>query len=310
MIIKVLGSAAGGGLPQWNCNGRNSRDVRAGLGGLVGRTQSSLAVSADGRRWCLLNASPDIRKQIGDTVELQPHADEGARNSPIEAVLLTNADVDHVAGLLSLRESQAFTLYAADRVLNTLNRNSIFNVLNPDVVTRKEVTFDRAFELAGPEGEFGLTARVFAVPGKIALYLEDAEAGANFGSQVGDTVGVEIVEPHTGARFFYIPGCAEIDDRLRERLLDAPLVLFDGTLFTNDEMIDQGLSAKTGARMGHMNMSGDDGSMAAFEDLGVTRRIYIHINNSNPVLRDPSPERKQVAKAGWEIAFDGMEVRL
>lgn len=310
MIIRVLGSAAGGGFPQWNCNGPNSRDVRAGAPGLEARTQSSLAVSANGRDWVLLNASPDIRQQIERAPALQPRPDGPARNTPIRAVILTNGDVDHVAGLLSLREGQPFHLYATRRVLTALAENSIFNVLAPDKVARVTLEPEVAFAVEGPEGETGLTAKAFTVPGKVALYLEDPDAGDNFGTEAGDTIGLEITAANGAPSFFYIPGCAALDDALRARLKGARLVFFDGTLYSDDEMIAQGLSDKTGRRMGHMNVSGPDGSLAAFSDLGVERRIYIHINNSNPVLRAHSPERRAVEEAGWEVAYDTMEVRL
>lgn len=310
MQIKVLGSSAGGGLPQWNCNGRNSRDVRRGVPGLQARTQSSLAVSADGRNWVLLNASPDLRAQIAATPEIQPDPEGPARNSPIEAVVLTNGDVDHVAGLLNLREGEPFNIYATDRVLGILAENTIFNVLNPEIVARNRIALDRPTPLAGPQGDLGLVAEPFAVPGKIALYLEDEQAGDNFGTQAEDTIGLKITESASGAHFFYIPGCARMDEQLASRLKGAPLVFFDGTLFTDNEMIEQGLLPKTGTRMGHMNMSGPDGSIAAFEPLGVQRRVYIHINNSNPALREDSPERRLVEDAGWEIAWDGMEIRI
>lgn len=310
MLIKVLGSSAGGGLPQWNCNGRNSRDVRRGVAGLKARTQSSLAVSADERNWVLLNASPDIREQIAATPQIQPRPDGPPRNSPIEAVILTNGDVDHVAGLLGLREGEPLNIYATDRVLAVLAENTIFNVLNPRLVQRKHLLLGKPIEIQGPEGILGLTVEAFPVPGKVALYLEDEQAGADFGTQEGDTIGLKITETATGAHFFYIPGCAAMDEPLANRLKGAPLVFFDGTLFTDDEMIVQGLLQKTGKRMGHMNISGPEGSLAAFAPLGVRRRIYIHINNSNPVLREDSPERRIVEEAGWEVAWDGMEIRL
>ena len=309
MKIKVLGSAAGGGFPQWNCNGKNSSDVRAGVAGLRARTQSSLAVSPDGTDWTLLNASPDLRQQINENVELHPRADGGVRNSPIKSVVLTNGDVDHVAGLLNLREGQKFKLFASERVLQTLNANSIFNVLNPDVVTRTSIVLDRPFTV-DDDNTTSLEVEAFAVPGKVALYLEDEASGPNFGTQEGDTIGLRISAPASGRSFFYIPACAEIDAKLAARLKGADLVFFDGTLFTDDEMIVQGLSAKTGGRMGHMNMSGEHGSMRAFEDLDVKRRIFIHINNSNPVLREGSEAHATVEAAGWEVAHDGMEVTL
>lgn len=310
MHIKVLGAAAGGGFPQWNCNGHMSANVRAGKSGFAPRTQSSLAVSANGTDWVLLNASPDLRQQINQTPELWPPANGPLRSSPIKAAVLTNGDVDHIIGLINLREGQPFSLYGSGRVLATLKANSVFNVLNPDHVSRQELPMDEPTALKGAGIDLGITIEAFDVPGKVALYLEDASQGANFGTQKGDTIGLRVSEPATGKSFFYIPGCATIDEPLANRLQGAELVFFDGTLFTDDEMISQGLSHKSGQRMGHMSMSGPEGSMAAFKPLNVARRIYVHINNSNPALDDNSPQRKATKDAGWDVAFDGMEVRL
>ncbi len=310
MMIKVLGSAAGGGFPQWNCNGRNSADVRKGAAGLVPRTQASVAVSADSRQWVLLNAAPDLRQQINDTPELHPAADGAPRNSPIKAVVLTNGDVDAIAGLLCLREGQPFTVYGTARVLDILASNNVFDVLNPDLVKRVPMALGKAFKVEGPMGPVGLAAEAFAVPAKVPLYLEDAKAGPDFGAQEGDTVGLKVTEAATGRHFFYIPGCARVDGALRARLKGAPLLFFDGTLYTNDEMIAQGLLNKTGERIGHMNMSGSTGSIASLAPLNIGRKIFIHINNSNPALRDDSPERAAVEAAGWEVSYDGMEVRV
>ena len=309
MIIHVLGSAAGGGVPQWNCNGRISAAARSGSGEVFARTQSSLTVSADGKRWVLLNASPDLRHQLAATPALHPHADGPLRNSAIAAVVLTNADVDHITGLLTLREGHAFNVYATSRVLQVLASNSIFNVLDGEKVCRLPIEMDRWIEVLKPQDGFGpLDIRPFLVPGKVALYLEDASAGPGLGTSEGDTVGLEISDGHR--RLHYIPGCARVDDTLRARLAGAELVFFDGTLFTDDEMIAQGLSQKTGKRMGHISMSGPEGSMAALAGLGIKRRVYIHINNSNPVLREGSAERGLVEAAGWQIAHDGMEITL
>ena len=310
MMIKVLGSAAGGGLPQWNCNGRNSADARKGAAGLMPRTQASVAVTADGAQWVLLNAAPDLRQQINETPELHPEPDGGPRNSPIKAVVLTNGDVDAVAGLLNLREGQPFTVYGTERVLGVLAANSIFDVLDARLVKRVVMGFERPFAVEGPSGPVGITIEAFPVPGKVPLYLEDAKAGAGLGTQEGDTVGLKVTEMSSGGHFFYVPGCAKLDDALRARLKGAPLLFFDGTLYTNDEMIAQGLLNKTGERMGHMNMSGSAGSIAAIAPLAVGRKIFIHINNSNPAQREGSPERAAVEKAGWEISYDGMEVKV
>jgi pyrroloquinoline quinone biosynthesis protein B len=303
MIVRVLGSAAGGGFPQANCNCRNCADVRRGTPGLTPRTQSSVAVSGDGERWLLLNASPDLRQQLADAPALAPHPDRGPRSSPIAAVVLTNGDVDHVAGLLSLREGFAFSLWGSDRVLAALAANSIFKVLDSRKVRRRSLPMGEAVEVAS-----GLTVKAYPVPGKVALYLE--QAGADHASGEGDSIGLEVREETTGAAFHYIPGCAAVDGALAARLRGARLVLFDGTLYTDGEMIAQGLSDKTGLRMGHISMSGPKGSLAAFEALGVERRIYVHINNSNPALREGSPERHEIERAGWELACDGMEIGL
>lgn len=310
MLIKVLGSAAGGGFPQINCNCRNCADVRRGRSGLRARTQSSLAVTGDGESWVLLNASPDLRQQVAETPELAPRASAGTRMSPIKAVVLTNGDVDHVAGLLSMREGFAFTVYATGRVLQTLAANRIFDVLDGRVVERMPLAMGGAVEVAGGEARLGLTLEALPVPGKVALYLEDPDAGPGLGTREGDTIGLRIADPATGAAFFYVPGCAAVDAALAGRLRGASLVLFDGTLYSDEEMIAQGLSSKTGRRMGHISMSGPEGSVAAFGGLGVKRRIFVHLNNSNPVLREDSPERREVEAAGWEVAFDGMEIRL
>jgi pyrroloquinoline quinone biosynthesis protein B len=305
MIIKVLGSAAGGGFPQANCNCRNCADVRAGKPGLRRRTQSSLAVSPDGDRWVLLNASPDLRQQIEAAPELAPRGNQGVRSSPISAVVLTSGDVDHAAGLLSLREGFSFDLYASERVLAALAANPIFNVLDRDRVPRTALPLDQGIQVMA-----GIEIEAFAVPGKVALFMEDATAGPSFGTRAGDTLGLEVSDRAGRQTFFYIPGCAAVDGVLARRLTGAALVLFDGTLYTDDELIAQGLTAKTGRRMGHVSIAGRDGSIAAFADLGVKRRIYVHINNSNPVLREDGPERATVERAGWEVAYDGMEIRL
>lgn len=310
MLIRILGSSAGGGFPQWNCNCRNCAAVRAGKPGFRARTQSSLAVSRTGRDWLLLNASPDLRTQIEQAPQLAASATGAPRNSPIKAAVVTNGDVDHVAGLLNLREAQRFSIYGSARVLDVIAANSLFNVLAPDLVARKILTIGAPTRIFGADVDLGLTVEPFTVEGKIALYLEDAAAGPNFGTQLGDTLGLKVSDPETGKAFFYIPGCAAIDAELAERLRGAALVFFDGTLWHDDEMIEQGLLDKTGARMGHVNMSGPQGSIAGFAPLNVARKVYIHINNSNPVLDEASLERKTAQAAGWDIGYDGMEITL
>jgi pyrroloquinoline quinone biosynthesis protein B len=311
MQIRVLGSAAGGGYPQWNCNHPNSRRARAADPAAPSRTQSSIAVSCDGEHWLLCNASPDLRQQINDNAVLQPSAAGPLRASPIQAVVLTNADVDHVTGLLTLRESQAFNLYATGRVLEVLAANSIFNVLNPAFVHRHPIALDVPFEPLRADGAaLGCVVTAFAVPGKVALWLEDAVRGVDVGQIGEDTVALEIRDPASGQRFYYIPGCARMTPELAARLRGAELVFFDGTLWVDDEMIRDGVGVKTGQRMGHLSVSGPAGTMAAFADLGVRRKIFIHINTTNPILIDNTPERRAVEQAGWEVACDGMHVAL
>ena len=312
MWLKILGSAAGGGFPQWNCNFRLSRAARKGMEGVRERTQSSLAASANGSAWVIFNASPDIRQQIAATPELQPAEDAPIRSTPIAAVVLTNADVDHIAGLLSLRERQAFVIYATRRVLDVLAQNSIFNVLDPAIVKRRELVLEHPTPILDRENRpTGLTVEAFPVPGKVALFLEDetmAEAG--FGTQPGDTVGVRISSDADEGAAFYVPGCAAIDSDLKARLHRARCLLFDGTVYTDDEMLASGVGTKTGQRMGHLHIAGASGSVAGLSDTEVGRRIFVHINNTNPILDEGSPEAEAVRRAGWEIAYDGMEVRL
>ena len=303
----VLGSAAGGGFPQWNSNAPACRRARHGDAAALPRSQASIAVSANERDWFILNATPDLRLQIEGTRQLHPH--EGLRSSPIAGVVVTGGDVDAIGGLLHMRERHCFDLYAPSQVLAVIAANPIFGVLATDCVRRLELPLEERTELTGPSASAGLAVVAFAVPGKVPLYLETAGQDPGV-SEGGDAVGLEIIHTASGKSFFFIPGCAAMNDRLRHRLAGAALVFFDGTLWRDDEMIQMGVGNKTGRRMGHMSMSGEDGAIAAFRDLGVRRRIFIHINNSNPALLDDSPERRIANEAGWEIAYDGMEVRL
>lgn len=295
--VRVLGAAAGGGLPQWNCRCSVCRLARTEPQRVVPRTQSSIAVSVDGEHWALINCAPEVLAQLQREPALQPRGDD--RHTPIQSILVTNGDVDHVAGLLSLRERSPFRLHATPEIHGVLRDNPIFNVLAADCVKRCDVALDSRIELLP-----GLMATVFAVPGKTALYLEGDQV--DIGGEGESTVGVEF--ELDGQRLYYIPGCATVTPRLAQRLDGAATLLFDGTLWRDDEMILAGVGQKTGQRMGHMSMSGDDGSMKALSDVAIDRRIFIHINNTNPVLIEDSPERREAEDAGWEIAFDGMEI--
>lgn len=295
----VLGAAAGGGFPQWNSNAEGCRRARRGDPSALPRTQASVAVSHDGDRWFLLNAAPDLRQQIENTPALHPR--EGLRHSPIAGVVLTGGDVDVVAGLLTLRERQPFTVHATRRIHAVLDANPIFEVLARDVVARTVEELDRRFAL----GE-GLEATLFAVPGKVPLYLEGDQPPAIVADDT--TVGLEIVEGHR--RMLFIPGCAAMTPELRSRVEGADLVLFDGTLWRDDEMVVAGLGQKTGRRMGHMSLSGPEGTIEAFRPLSVGHKLVIHMNNSNPVLLSDSAERAEAEAAGWEIAHDGLELEI
>lgn len=299
MRIVVLGSAAGGGFPQWNCGCAVCRLFWAGDPRVRRRTQSSLAVSGDdGRSWVLLNASPDIREQIGATRALWPR---GLRDTPIHSVVLTNGDVDHIAGLISLRESARFDVFATPAILDILSANSVFQVLNASCVSRQPIGPDDPFTVAP-----GVEITAFAAPGKVALFLEGA-GDIKTDERSGNTIGLE-VRGADGRRFFYIPGCAVIDDALTARIAGAALVFFDGTVWRDDEMAERGVGTKTGRRMGHLPVSGEDGSLARLKAAGVKRAVYVHINNTNPMLIDGSPEAAAVAAAGYAVGYDGMEV--
>jgi pyrroloquinoline quinone biosynthesis protein B len=294
----VLGSAAGGGFPQWNCRCPVCKLAWAGDPRVRPRTQASLAVSANGEDWVLVNASPDLPEQIRRTPLLHPRG--GTRGSPIKALLLTGGEIDQVAGLFSLREREPFALYATAFTLSVIASNSMFGVLPPAIVTRRTVACDEPYGLAGD-----LQAEFFAVPGKAPLYAEGEDPQTM--SETAGTMGVELSTG--GARLIYVPGAAAVTAGMRHRLERADVVLFDGTLFRDDEMIATETGSKTARRMGHMPIEGTDGSLAALAGLRA-RRIYIHINNTNPILVEGSPERACVTGRGWEVAQDGLEVAL
>ncbi|WP_027556773.1 pyrroloquinoline quinone biosynthesis protein PqqB [Bradyrhizobium sp. Cp5.3] len=306
--VVVLGAAAGGGVPQWNCGCEGCRAARAS-GHELQRTQASVAFSGDGAHWFLINASPDLRQQLNATPQLHPKA--GAlRHTPIAGVILTNGEVDAVAGLLSMREGSPFTIYAHEKVLAILKANSIFNVVNEKNVGRQPIGIREPFEPRLPDGaRSGIEVLPFAVPGKSAWYLEGkAHPGGETGD--GDTLGLKITDKSTGKSFYFLAACAEVTDALKAEIDGAALVFFDGTVWQDDEMIRCGLGHKTGKSMGHVAMSGGDGAIARLADLNIDRKIFLHINNSNPALLPGSIERKATEQAGWQIPADGTEIVL
>lgn len=315
LTVLLLGTAAGGGYPQWNCRCPVCRLAWESDPRVSRRSQTSLAVSADGRFWTIINAAPEITAQIAATKSLwsftsqdrgrEPMAGADAqqsevRGSPISAVMLTGGEVDQTAGLLSLREGHRFDLLATVQTHALLAGSPIFDVLDRDLVRRRAVGLGDPIALPG-----GMEAELFSVPGKVPLYLEAGRE--TFEAEPEGNVGVALRAG--AARVLFVPGAAAVDDALRARLSRADIVLFDGTVFHDDEMQRCGAGTKSGRRMGHMPIDGPDGSLAALQDL-TNRRIYIHINNTNPVLVDGSPERRAVEAAGWEIAHDGMRIEM
>jgi len=293
----VLGAAAGGGFPQWNCGCRLCCLARAGDPRVRPATQASVAISGDDANWVVIGASPDLRQQILQTPRLWPRA--GMRHSPITAVVLLGGDVDALAGLLTLRERQPFTIYGTAEVLELLRTNKIFGVLDPSLVRLRPIAANEPVDCGA-----GVRLTLLEMPGKVPLYLESAgattpEPGPNHAACL----------EANGRRVIVAPACADITGRVRRQLDGADAVFFDGTLFTDDEMIAAGLGEKTGRRMGHVPVSGPGGTLEGLAGLG-GRRILLHINNSNPIHLADSSERRQVEAAGFEVAYDGMEVRL
>jgi pyrroloquinoline quinone biosynthesis protein B len=306
--VVVLGAAAGGGVPQWNCGCPVCRAARSEHPELRS-TQASIAVSADGEHWFLINASPDLRQQLIATPQLHPKA--GAlRHSPITGVILTNGEIDAVAGLLSMREGSPFTIYAHEKVLAILKANSIFNVLNEKNVRRQPIEVDKAFEPALSDGSpSGIEILPFAVSGKSAWYLEgQVHPGGNDGA--GDTLGLRLSDRASGKYLYFLAACAGVTNDLKSRLAGAPLIFFDGTVWRDDELIQAGLGNKTGQSMGHIAMSGEQGAIESLAGLEIGRKIFLHINNSNPALLRASPERRIAEHAGWQIPADGTEITL
>jgi pyrroloquinoline quinone biosynthesis protein B len=296
--VLVLGSAAGGGVPQWNCACPVCLLAWRGDPRVKHRTQTSLAVTTDGRDWIVLDAAPDLRQQIIAQPALHPA--KPGRHSPITAVVLTSGDVDHIAGLLCLREGHRFILLGTPTTLDGLSGDAAFGVLKAELVERRPLKLDQPVALAG------LAVTPFAVPGKVPLYRETIDLA--IGAETEDVIGLEIDDGR--ARLCYLPSIARLTPALVERLGAADLLFLDGTTFEDDELRVLGLSAKSAGRMGHMAMNGPAGSLHAFPQDSHARRIYIHLNNTNPVLIEDSPQRAAVTEAGWEIAYDGLDITL
>lgn len=306
MLIRVLGSAAGGGFPQWNCGCPNCRGLREGSLPAQARTQECVAVSADGAGWLLLNCSPEIRQQVEGFPGLHPR---GPRDSPIAAIVLTNGDLDHCLGLLSLRESHPLVVYATEPVRRGfVEGNVLYRTLErfPGQTTWRVLKIGREEEVVGVDGRVtGLAIEAVPVPGKPPVHLERLAP-----PDPEDNVGVRVREPRTGRVLAYCSAAAAVTPDVRRALAGADAVFFDGTFWSSDELPALGLGVKRAEEMAHLPVGGPDGSLARLADVRARRRVYIHVNNTNPMLREDSAERRQVEAAGWEIAGDGMEVWL
>jgi pyrroloquinoline quinone biosynthesis protein B len=304
MRIRILGSAAGGGFPQWNCNCPNCDGVRRGTVSAQPRTQSSIAVTVDGSDWVLFNASPDLLTQIKTFPQLQPA--RALRDTGIAAVVLIDAQIDHTTGLLMLREGKPLEIYCTDMVREDLSTgNPLFNILGHFC----GVNWHRI--ATAPGSGFTIPAvpglRFTAVPlrSKAPPYSPHRED-----PHEGDNIGVRIEDTASGRNVFYAPGLGEIEPHLKPLLEDADCVMVDGTFWTDDEMVRLGISKKRAREIGHLPQSGPGGMISVMDGLSKPRKILIHINNTNPILVEDSPERAQLTAHGIEVAYDGMEVQL
>ena len=303
MHLRVLGSAAGGGFPQWNCNCPNCDGFRRGTLKAQARTQSSIAVSANGQDWLLVNASPDVLAQIRAHPELQPA--RAVRDSGIACVLLMDAQIDHVTGLLMLRErASPLPLLATPEVLSDIGEGFPITRILSHYCGIQALPLKLDAELQAVPGLPGVALRPVVLSSKPPPYSPFRNC-----PRPGDNIGLVIENPENGARVFYAPGLGEVTPDLLALMAQCQIVLVDGTFWTEDEMQRLGLSKKTAADMGHLPQSGPLGMIAQLDQLppGV-RKILIHINNTNPILQEDSPERALLDAHGIEVAWDGMQL--
>ena len=304
MQIRVLGAAAGGGFPQWNCNCRNCDGVRKATIRAQPRTQSSIAVSADGVDWVLFNASPDLLAQIKSFPPLQPA--RAIRDTGIRAVVLVDGQIDHTTGLLMLREGKPLELWCTEMVREDLTTgNPLFSILGHYCGVnwhRLPTARGRSFSIHGIDQ---LSFSAVPLKSKAPPYSPHRNNPHD-----GDNIGIRITDLQTGKQVFYAPGLGEIEPHLKPLLEQADVVMVDGTFWTDDEMIKLGISNKRARDIGHLPQSGAGGMISALQPLRATRKILIHINNTNPILDEDSAERAELSRAGIEVAYDGLEVIL
>jgi pyrroloquinoline quinone biosynthesis protein B len=307
MRVEILGSAAGGGFPQWNCACPNCQSMRAGTFAGKPRTQNQIAISGDGRSWFLLNASPDLRLQIEATPALHPR--EGIRDSPIAGIVLTSADLDQITGLLSLRELQPFRIYCTPSLRHILHdANCVFRMLNrvPTQVVWTDILPEKSFSLTSVSGEdSGLRCEPFSLGGRYPVYAASQSAGLPPAeAALGLTIGA------SNKRLAYLPAVPAVDATLLQRMETADLLLFDGTFWTDDELIKVQGGGATACEMGHVPVSSAEGSLQMLAGVRRPRKIFVHVNNTNPMLNQSGPEYREVRAAGWEVAEDGWRIDL
>jgi pyrroloquinoline quinone biosynthesis protein B len=304
--VKILGSAAGGGFPQWNCACSNCRRIREHRLRGSARTQVQVAVSTDDRSWYLLSASPDLPRQIEAFPKLHPSAQ--SRETPIAAIVLPGADLDQILGLILLRESQPLRVYATPSIRRIIMDNNIIFAMIKQQVTWDALKAGTPLELSSIAGaKSGITCLPFALSGNYPHYVDPQRAISLPAAEA--VLGLCLDDPG-GRRLTYMPGAPSIEESCFEHLEDSDLVLFDGAFWTDDELIRVQGAGRTSRQMGHLPISGPDGSLAQLARLQRPRKVYIHVNNTNPILDEDSTEYRRVTDAGWEVARDGAEFEL
>ncbi len=308
MHVILLGTAAGGGLPQWNCRCRNCRAARTGSGLVRPRSQSSVAISADRKRWFLLNASPDLPRQIESFIPLQPSGPH-PRQTPIQAVLLTNADLDHTLGLLSLRENPELLIYASAETQFALTQGlALLPTLNKYCqarVRQAPLTRQRLCHRDGSPSS--LSFQAFRVPGKRPRF---AARGKSTKLNGGSAIGYKIYDGKTGGCLVYLPEILALTPEVISLVSDGDILLFDGSFWSENELAENGISGRLASQMGHIPIGGENGSLRGLTGVTAPQKVFVHINNTNPILRENSRERQQALAAGWIVGHDRMEFQL
>ena len=305
MRVRVLGSAAGGGFPQWNCNCPNCDGVRKGTINAKRRTQSSIAVTGDNVNWLLFNASPDILTQFQGFPELQPA--RSIRDTAVKSVLLMDAQIDHTTGLFMLREGKTpLNIYCTDMVYEDLTTgNPIFNILGHYCgINWKKISMD-SFDSFEAEGVPNLKITAVPLSSKAPPYSPHRN-----NPHIGDNIGIQVEDATSGKKLFYAPGLAEIEDQIKPFMEQADCLMVDGTCWTNDEMVKLGIAQKMSLDMGHLPQSDPGGMIEVLRPLKASKKILIHINNTNPILREDSPERAVLASEKIDVAYDGMDLTI